>query len=61
MKKIKLTVIEDNEFDDYEDMGRREGKRWGFALDLTPYVITCAVVCGMLFAVRFVWKHFLSK
>ena len=26
MKKIKLTAIED-EFDDYEEMGRREGEK----------------------------------
>ena len=28
-KKIKLTAIED-EFDDYEDMGRQEGRSWNF-------------------------------
>ena len=55
MKKIRLTAIED-EFDDYEDMGRREGRRWSFEFDLTPYVVTCAMACGMLFVTRFVRK-----
>ena len=56
MKKIRLTAIED-EFDDYEDMGRREGRRWSFEFDLTPYVVTCAMACAMLFVTRFVRKH----
>ena len=56
MKKIRLTAIED-EFDDYEDMGRREGRRWSFEFDLTPYVVTCDMACGMLFVTRFVRKH----
>ena len=46
MKKIRLTAIED-EFDDYEDMGRREGRRWSFEFDLTPYVVTCAMACAI--------------
>ena len=60
MKKIRLTAIEDD-FSDYEDMGRQEGKSWSFEFDLTPYVATCAIACGILFVVRFVQKHFLSK
>ena len=56
MKKIKLTAIED-EFDDYEDLGRQEGRSWNFEFDLTPYLITCAMACGMLFVTRFVRKH----
>jgi len=60
MKKIKLTAIED-EFDNYEDMGIEEGKSWSFEFDLTPYVITCAMACAILFVTRFVQKHFLNK
>ncbi|MCI9269426.1 hypothetical protein AALA83_12250 [Oscillospiraceae bacterium 44-5] len=56
MKKIKLTAIED-EFDNYEDLGRQEGRSWNFEFDLTPYLITCAMACGMLFVTRFVRKH----
>ena len=56
MKKIKLTAI-DNEFDDYEELGRQEGRSWSFEFDLTPSVITCAMACGMLFVTRFVRKH----
>lgn len=56
MKKIKLTAIED-EFDDYESMGIEEGKSWNFEFDLTPYVITCAMACAIMFVVRFVRKH----
>ena len=60
MKKIKLTAIE-NEFDDYEDLGLQEGRSWSFEFDLTPYLVTCAMACGMLFVTRFVQKHFLKK
>ena len=59
MKHIKLTAIED-EFDDYEDEIDTE-KGLDFEFDLTPYVTTCAIACGILFVVRFVQKHFLSK
>ena len=45
MKKIKLTAIED-EFDNYEDLGRQEGRSWNFEFDLTPYLITCAMASG---------------
>ena len=38
-KKIRLTAIED-EFDDYEELGRQEGRSWSFEFDLTPYVVT---------------------
>ncbi len=59
MKHIKLTAIED-EFDDYEDEIDME-KGLHFEFDLTPYVATCAIACGILFVVRFVQKHFLNK
>ena len=59
MKHIKLTAIED-EFDDYEDEIDTE-KGLHFEFDLTPYVATCAIACGILFVVRFVQKHFLNK
>ena len=52
MKKIKLTAIED-EFED--------GKGLHFEFDLTPYVITCAMACGILFVVRFIEKHFFKE
>ena len=55
-KKIKLTAIED-EFDDYEEMGRREGKSWSFEFDLTPYVVTCVMACVLMFVTRLVRKH----
>ncbi len=60
MKRIKLTAIED-EFDDYEDMGRQEGKRWNFKLDLTPYVAICAMACAVLVVVCFLGKRFFRK
>ena len=57
MKKIKLTPI-DEEFDDYEEqIDLEEGLHFEF--DLTPYIITCAIACGILFVVRFVEKHIL--
>jgi len=57
MKKIKLTPI-DEEFDNYEDdVDTEEGPEF----DLSPYVITCAMACGILFVVRFVEKHFWKK
>ncbi|MCI9557059.1 hypothetical protein AALA82_10660 [Oscillospiraceae bacterium 50-16] len=59
MKKIKLTAIED-EFDDYEDEFE-DGKGLHFEFDLTPYVITCAMACGILFVVRFFEKHFFKE
>ena len=59
MKKIKLTAIED-EFDDYEDEFE-DGKGLHFEFDLTPYVITCAMACGILFGVRFIEKHFFKE
>ena len=61
MKKIKLIPIEiEDEFDDYEDeFDMEEGRRCAF--DLTPYVITCAMACAILFVVRFVEKHFFNK
>lgn len=40
-----------------EDLGRQEGRSWNFEFDLTPYLITCAMACGMLFVTRFVRKH----
>ncbi len=59
MKKIRLTPI-DEEFDDYEDdIDTGEGLRFEF--DLTPYLVTCAMACAILFVVRFVEKHFLKK
>lgn len=62
MKKIKLIPVEiEDEFDDYEDMDVQEGKSWNFEFDLTPYITTCAIACGMLFVVRFVEKHFFKK
>ena len=58
MKKIKLIPIEtEEEFDGCEDIGAGEGLRFGF--DLTPYLITCAIACGILFVARFVEKHIL--
>ena len=61
MKKIKLIPIEiEDEFDDYEDdIDTEEGLHFEF--DLTPYVITCAIACGILFVVRFIEKHFFNK
>ncbi len=60
MKKIKLIPVEvEDEFDDYEDFDTEEGLHFEF--DLTPYLITCAMACGILFVVRFVQKHFFSK
>ena len=60
MKKIKLTAIEED-FDDYEDMGRQEGKSWSFEFNLTPYVVTCGIACAILFLVRFIKKHCFSR
>ena len=54
MKKIKLTPI-DEEFDRYEDIDTEEGPHFEF--DLTPYIVTCAMACGMLFVIRFARKH----
>ena len=60
MKKIKLIPIEfEDEFDDYEDIGTEEDLHFEF--DLNPYIITCAMACGILFVTRFVQKHFLKK
>ena len=61
MKRIKLTPI-DGDFDNYEDgyeddIVPEEGPRFEF--DLTAYIITCAIACGILFVVRFVEKHIL--
>ena len=60
MKKIKLTPI-DEDFDAVfeDDMGAGEGLNFEF--DLTPYVITCAMACGILFVTRFVQKHVFHK
>ena len=58
MKKIKLTPI-DEEFDNYEDIDTEEGLHFEF--DLTPYIVTCAMACGMLFVTRFVQKHFFKR
>ena len=55
MKKIKLTAIED-EFDDYEDEFE-DGKGLHFEFDLTPYIVTCAIACVLMFVTRFVRKH----
>ena len=59
MKHIKLTAIED-EFDDYEDEIDME-KGLHFEFDLTPYVVTCAMACGIMFVTRFVQKHVFHK
>ena len=56
MKKIRLTAIED-EFDDYEELGRQEGRSWNFEFDLTPYVVTCVMACVLMFVTRLVRKH----
>lgn len=62
MKKIKLIPVEiEDEFDSYEDMGVQEGKSWNFEFDLTPYLATCAMACGILFVTRFVQKHVFHK
>ena len=59
MKKIRLTPL-DEEFDDYEDLDcEEEGINLNFEFDLTPYITTCAIACGILFVVRFVEKHIL--
>ena len=61
MKKIRLTPI-DEEFDNYDayedDIDTEEGLHFEF--DLTPYIITCAIACGILFVTRFVEKHILK-
>ena len=54
MKKIRLTAIED-EFDDYEE--EATGREWNFEFDLTPYVVTCAMACVLMFVTRLVRKH----
>ncbi len=59
MKKIRLTPI-DEEFDDYED-DIDAGEGLHFEFDLTPYLITCAMACAILFVIRFVEKHFFKK
>ena len=51
MKKIRLTAIED----DIDDINADEGL--SFEFDLTPYVITCAMACAIMFVTRFVRKH----
>lgn len=59
MKKIRLTPI-DEEFDDYEDIEDIDPEEGlSFEFDLTPYIITCAIACGILFVARFVEKHIL--
>ena len=60
MKKIKLTEIEDD-FDDVmeDDVDAEEGLHFEF--DLTPYLVTCAMACGILFVTRFVQKHVFHK
>ena len=60
MKKIRLTPIDDD-FDDYEDDIDAEegGINLSFEFDLTPYITTCAIACGILFVTRFVEKHIL--
>ena len=64
MKKIRLTPIDGDfdDFDDYEDDIDAEegGINLNFEFDLTPYIITCAIACGILFVVRFVEKHILK-
>ena len=62
MKKIRLTPIDEefddyDDYEDYEDLDPEEGLHFEF--DLTPYIITCAIACGILFVVRFVEKHIL--
>ena len=59
-KNIKLTAIND-EFDDYEERGRREGRSWSFEFDLTPYLVTCTMACAIMFVTRFVQKHVFHK
>ena len=51
MKKIRLTAIED----DIDDINADEGL--SFEFDLTPYVITCAMACVLMFITRLVRKH----
>lgn len=61
MKKIRLTPLE-KEFDGYED-GIDDGEggiNLNFEFDLTPYITTCAIACGILFVTRFVEKHILK-
>ena len=38
-------------------MGRQEGRSWSFEFDLTPYIVTCAIACVLMFVTRFVRKH----
>ena len=62
MKKIRLTPIDEDfdnydDYEDLEDLDTMEGLHFEF--DLTPYLITCAIACGILFVVRFVEKHIL--
>ncbi len=59
MKKIRLTPI-DEEFDDYED-DIDTGEELRFEFDLTPYLVTCAMACAILFVIRFVEKHFFKN
>ena len=62
MKKIKLTPIDEefDGFDEFEDLEEPDaGKSLNFEFDLTPYLTTCAIACGILFVVRFVEKHIL--
>ena len=63
MKKIRLTPVDDgfDDFDDFEDYEDEDaGINLNFEFDLTPYIITCAIACGILFVVRFVEKHILK-
>ena len=60
MKRIKLTPIDEDfdNYDDYEDLEDLDAVE-GVGFDLTPYLITCAIACGILFVARFVEKHVL--
>ena len=63
MKKIRLTPLDEefDDFEDYEDLDAKEGGiNLNFEFDLTPYITTCAIACGILFVTRFVEKHILK-
>ena len=57
MKKIRLTLLDEEFHDCEDDIDTEEGLHFEF--DLTPYLVTCAIACGILFVVRFAEKHVL--